>query len=447
MSADRDVTRIVRSWLQTDDHESADRVLHDVLARLDTTSQRRPLRQAWMETLMSNSTKFAAAGTAVLVVAAVALAIYFSRPTLSPAASPSASASAPNSTSGLTSTPSPTLTGRPSPVPSTQPTPTEPAVGAQAPWLFFWLYDDDPPYEASWVMRADGSDAQQIDVAGGFPDALDWSDDGTQLVVLMGGAVYVAEVGDDIGELVDTGFRTLEATACLEKAQEPFPCQDSGLSVSHTGDKIAFVQRCTYEDRCAFLTLIDMVTGERTELSATLDDRPRHRLARPTWSPDDSQLAFDRVSSRTDDGDATSIYVINADGTGLSEIELGGLDATDARWSPDGTRIAFTDLNLDGGLVLPSDIWTVHLDGSELMKVASGADSPDWLSPSEIRFRDVSVDVESNVFHVVDGNQEVAPYIDLAPAIDAIRGGAWPIGGVWSRRFTWQPAGDWRPTL
>ena len=41
MSTDRDTTRVVRSWLMTDEHESADRVLGAVLDRLDTTPQRR----------------------------------------------------------------------------------------------------------------------------------------------------------------------------------------------------------------------------------------------------------------------------------------------------------------------------------------------------------------------------------------------------------------------
>ena len=43
MSTDRDTTRIVRSWLRTDEHESADRVLDNVLALLDATPQRRSL--------------------------------------------------------------------------------------------------------------------------------------------------------------------------------------------------------------------------------------------------------------------------------------------------------------------------------------------------------------------------------------------------------------------
>jgi hypothetical protein len=41
MSTDRDTTRVVRSWLRTDEHESADRVLGAVLDRLDATPQRR----------------------------------------------------------------------------------------------------------------------------------------------------------------------------------------------------------------------------------------------------------------------------------------------------------------------------------------------------------------------------------------------------------------------
>lgn len=41
MSTDRDTARIVRSWLRTDEHESADRVLQAVLDALDTTPQRR----------------------------------------------------------------------------------------------------------------------------------------------------------------------------------------------------------------------------------------------------------------------------------------------------------------------------------------------------------------------------------------------------------------------
>jgi hypothetical protein len=68
MSNERDTTRVVRSWLRTDEHESADRVLESVLARLDTTPQRRswwpPRRFAPMNRVFLT----ASAAAAVLVV-------------------------------------------------------------------------------------------------------------------------------------------------------------------------------------------------------------------------------------------------------------------------------------------------------------------------------------------------------------------------------------------
>ena len=70
MSTDRDTTRIVRSWLRTDEHESADRVLDVVLDQLDTTPQRRftwwPARR-FPE--MNNTAKLALAAAAVVVAA------------------------------------------------------------------------------------------------------------------------------------------------------------------------------------------------------------------------------------------------------------------------------------------------------------------------------------------------------------------------------------------
>jgi hypothetical protein len=70
MSTDRDVTRIVRSWLRTDENDSADRVLGVVLDRLDTTPQRRatwwPVRRL---PHMNTTAKLALGAAAVVVVA------------------------------------------------------------------------------------------------------------------------------------------------------------------------------------------------------------------------------------------------------------------------------------------------------------------------------------------------------------------------------------------
>ena len=74
MSTDRDTTRIVRSWLQTDEHESADRVLDAVLDRLDETPQRRATsRPAQVD--MSLTLRYGIAAAVIAVAAAVGFSL------------------------------------------------------------------------------------------------------------------------------------------------------------------------------------------------------------------------------------------------------------------------------------------------------------------------------------------------------------------------------------
>lgn len=69
MSTDRDTTRIVRSWLRTDEYDSADRVLGAVLDRLDTTPQRRATWPVRRFPELNNIAKLALGAAAVVVAA------------------------------------------------------------------------------------------------------------------------------------------------------------------------------------------------------------------------------------------------------------------------------------------------------------------------------------------------------------------------------------------
>ena len=109
MHTDRDVTRMVQTWLRNDEHESADRVMDNVLALLDTTPQRRPTWSARRNVSPRGVARWAIAAAAVLVIAVVGINLL---PTggVGPAvtASPSPSATP-------TPTPTPTPTAPPSP--------------------------------------------------------------------------------------------------------------------------------------------------------------------------------------------------------------------------------------------------------------------------------------------------------------------------------------------
>ena len=81
MSTHLDMTRIVRSWLRTDEHESADRVLDNVLALLDATPQHRAQWPVRRFVDMNAYLKLAIAAAAVVVVALVGYNLLPTRPT------------------------------------------------------------------------------------------------------------------------------------------------------------------------------------------------------------------------------------------------------------------------------------------------------------------------------------------------------------------------------
>jgi len=104
MSAERDVNRIVRSWIRAEEHESADRVLHIVLSRLDTIPQRRHVWSPRRFAFVNNLAPAAIAATTVLVVAVIGYSLLpgpvgvggqpTPTPTTLPSPSPSPSAAA-----------------------------------------------------------------------------------------------------------------------------------------------------------------------------------------------------------------------------------------------------------------------------------------------------------------------------------------------------------------
>lgn len=89
--------------------------------------------------------------------------------------------------------------------------------------------------------------------------------------------------------------------------------------------------------------LVDL-NGTSTQVTHLADG-----ACQPAWSPDGKRLAFiSPCSGKKDDYSLSSMYLINADGTGLIPLaSLPGGDF-DPAWSPDGSQIAFTTLRDNG---------------------------------------------------------------------------------------------------
>jgi Tol biopolymer transport system component len=84
----------------------------------------------------------------------------------------------------------------------------------------------------------------------------------------------------------------------------------------------------------------------------------RNSESDPKWSPTDDRILF------VDDGD---IYVMRSDGTNVTNITNTASGESNAIWSPDGARIAFSE-------VIDSywEIGVINVDGSGRIAVTRG---------------------------------------------------------------------------
>jgi Tol biopolymer transport system component len=106
----------------------------------------------------------------------------------------------------------------------------------------------------------------------------------------------------------------------------------------------------------------------------------------PEWSPDGTRIAF--VSFADNNGrscageciPAGEIYVVNADGTGLTRLTRSKVDDERPTWSPDGTQIAFASGTELGGRGHPPWLVVMPATGGRLTRIGrlSGVRDPAW---------------------------------------------------------------------
>jgi TolB protein len=185
-----------------------------------------------------------------------------------------------------------------------------------------------------FVMNADGT--HQVGLAPGEGAA--WSPDGSKLALVTDS---LCVMNSDA-----TGKRSLGVGATFA-AWKP------------DGSKIAYVSTgLGGQVQNEIYTIYPNGTGA---VRVTVDGATKRSL---DWSPDGTQMVYSA---------GQSVYVINADGTGLSSPAAG----RDARWSPDGQRIIFVTDAFDGN----EEIYSVRLDGTDpqnLSRNHANDIEPDW---------------------------------------------------------------------
>lgn len=135
---------------------------------------------------------------------------------------------------------------------------------------------------------------------------------------------------------------------------------DFNPNVSPDGKKIVFTS--------GNVKLKDTLYGKKVKYDPTLwiADIDGSRMTQigsgnnPKWSPDGKKILFHGLA-----GDNYDIWMINPDGTDLTQITTDSADDKDASWSPDGTKIIFASDREGTFEVKPNfDIWLIDLKGA-----------------------------------------------------------------------------------
>lgn len=138
------------------------------------------------------------------------------------------------------------------------------------------------------------------------------------------------------------------------------------------------------------------------------------------WSPNGRKIAFTYTVGSRYTGYSSDVYTVNADGTGLRRLVAGPhVDRASPSWSPDGTRLAYSQV--------PAEIHIINADGSGDRVLTSGLD-PAW-----------SPDGTSIAFaRAVSGNDTDLYRVGL----DGSRLTQLTSGPEWDRAPDWSPNGN-----
>ena len=190
-----------------------------------------------------------------------------------------------------------------------------------------------------------------------FENAPDWSPDGSQ----------IAFGSDRDG---NPEIYVMQANGSGQTRRTNHAGGDYRPAWSPDGTKIAFVS--TRDGNVEIYVMDSSGTGlQRLTNDAATDDVP-------AWSPDGTKIAF--TSNR---GGAVGIHVMNSsDGSAVTQLTSDASADSKLAWSPDGTRIAFSRIVACDYYVCRRGLYVMNADGSGVTQLTSGDDYADYADPA-----------------------------------------------------------------
>ena len=210
------------------------------------------------------------------------------------------------------------------------------------------------------VVNADGSGLRHLHTttirSGLVPT---WSPDGTKLAFH---ARLTPERGMDIFVMDANGSNLKNLTGV---GTEP-SYDELAPAFSPDGKQMCVLRDTGTTNPPTGLYVMDADGSDPTLL---VKERPEDFPVECEWSPDGTKIAFHFYPSR-------EVFVINADGSGLTNLTSNSAKDSLPDWSPDGKKIAFnSDRDCD------YDIYTMDADGSDVVQATNSPRyecCPDW---------------------------------------------------------------------
>jgi dipeptidyl aminopeptidase/acylaminoacyl peptidase len=214
-----------------------------------------------------------------------------------------------------------------------------------------------------WVANIDASDPVNLS---NTPDSVEgqpsWSWDGTRILY---------DLQADSGQGASDVFVMNEDGSGATNLTPDTPDWNDGKPAwSPDGTRVAFGS-----DRTGAGDLYTMAVDGSDLVRLTdgvMDTNPR-------WSPDGQRIVFTRFLDPAEGGTDFELFVINTDGTGLTQLtDNGFFRTTHADWSPDGQWMVVASLDLTLGL---SDLYMMRSDGTDLIRLtfSEGAGFSRWI--------------------------------------------------------------------
>jgi TolB protein len=254
--------------------------------------------------------------------------------------------------------------------------------------VFFRIFADGSPDEI-FLVNVDGSDLHAVDTGGCDETCLGddteghaWSPDGTQLV-------FERALLDDSGN-VNVGLWIMHADGSgphqITQLNLAVDAEDHRPAWSPDGTQLVFqrIDRAVTPEQGVLFTVRVDGTGVRQLTPSAFD------VNDPEWSPDGSLIVF-QSPAEANAGSEQNIFTIGADGADLTQL-TGGLSSHRGfqgtfhpSWSPDGTQLVFSHSPSTAG---GADLYQMNRDGSGLQVVRHtllNENGPDWGTAPTLR--------------------------------------------------------------